>query len=245
MIYLARIGFFILTINLFPNALSSQNLTFDINYASDEVLVGEDSVGVFYGSIINTSSENINIRLLRSENVTNLGWTSSICIGSLCYSNWVDSVNVNIVNGDSADFSIYVWTNGEGNDSLSFSFFDLNHLSETVDLNIFIATQPLVSVFVDENKSSGSDFLKVYPNPFNSSLKIQYSLDKTSLISVNIYDLKGRLVSSIFKGYRGSGENYISWNPTKGNNVIKSSGFFICRIDIDGTFKSKKILYLK
>ena len=105
---------------------------------SDEVLVGEDSVGVFYGSIINTSSENINIRILRAENVTNLGWTSSICIGSLCYSNWVDSVNVNIVSEDSADFSIYVWTNGEGNDSLSFTFYDLNYLSETVDLNICI-----------------------------------------------------------------------------------------------------------
>ena len=112
MIYLARIASFILTINLFSNALNSQDLTFDVNYASNEVLVGEDSVGVFYGSIINTSSENINIRILRAENVTNLGWTSSICIGSLCYSNWVDSVNVNIVNGDSADFSIYVWTNG-------------------------------------------------------------------------------------------------------------------------------------
>ena len=41
------------------------------------------------------------------------------------------------------------------------------------------------------------------------------------------------------------GENYISWNPTKGSNVIKSSGSFICRIDIDGAFKSKKIIYLK
>ena len=111
MIYLGRIGSFILTINLFSNALNSQDLTFDINYASNEVLVGEDSVGVFYGSIINTSSENINIKILRAENVTNLGWTSSICIGSLCYSNWVDSVNVNIVSEDSADFSIYVWIN--------------------------------------------------------------------------------------------------------------------------------------
>ena len=76
MIYLVRLVFFILIVNLFSNALKSQDLSFDINYASDEVLVGEDSVGVFYGSIINTSSENINIRILRAENVTILGWTS-------------------------------------------------------------------------------------------------------------------------------------------------------------------------
>ena len=65
MIYLVRLAFFILIVNLSSNALKSQDLTFDVNYASDEVLVGEDSVGVFYGSIINTSSENINIRILK------------------------------------------------------------------------------------------------------------------------------------------------------------------------------------
>ena len=245
MIYLARIGSFILTINLFSNALNSQDLTFDIHYASNEFSVGEDSVGVFYGSIINNSSENINIQILRAENVTNLGWTSSICIGSLCYNNWVDSVNVNIVNGDSADFSIYVWTNGEGNDSLSFTFYDLNTPDENIDLKLFASTHLLISSFDLGNNSIDNTRINVFPNPFNSSLKIEYTLKRASFISVNIYDLKGRLVSSIFKGYRGSGENYISWNPTKGNNVIKSSGFFICRIDIDGTFKSKKILYLK
>ena len=92
MIYFARLAFFILIVNLFSNALKSQDLTFDVNYASNEVLVGQDSVGVFYGSIVNRATESINIAVVRRENVNLDDWTSSICIGSLCYSNWVDSV---------------------------------------------------------------------------------------------------------------------------------------------------------
>ena len=37
MIYLGRLAFFILIVNLFSNALNSQDLTFDVNYASNEV----------------------------------------------------------------------------------------------------------------------------------------------------------------------------------------------------------------
>ena len=173
MIYLVRLAFFILIINLFSNALNSQDLTFDVNYASDEVLVGADSVGVFYGSIINTSSENINIRILRSENVTNLGWTSSICIGSMCYSNWVDSVNVNIVNGDSADFSIYVWTNGQGESSIELELFDIefpNDLLQELDRMEFYVyetketikatTRPIVIISSNNEKELPDAFLR-------------------------------------------------------------------------------------
>ena len=78
MIYLARIGSFILTINLFSNALNSQDLTFDVNYASDEVLVGEDSVGVFYGSIINTSSENLVTMGLNGRRVVENNFSNQI-----------------------------------------------------------------------------------------------------------------------------------------------------------------------
>ena len=86
----------------------------------------------------------------------------------------MDSVNVNIVNGDSADFSIYVWTNGEGNDSLSFIFYDLDSPDENIDLKLFASTQLLQSPFELSNKNINNPHINIFPNPFNSSTNIVF-----------------------------------------------------------------------
>ena len=55
--------------------------------------------------------------------------------------------------------------------------------------------------------------INIFPNPFNSSFNIEYTFKKlSSNISINIYDLNGRFISSIFEGHQDSGENKINWN---------------------------------
>ena len=245
MIYFARLAFFILMVNLFSNDLKSQDLTFDVNYASDEVLVGEDSVGVFYGSIINTSSENINIRILRAENVTNTGWTSSICIGSLCYSNWVDSVNVNIVSGDSADFSIYVWTNGQGESSIELEIFDIASPNENMILNLSYYTNETVYIAHEDNYQTNNYSLKAYPNPFNSFVVFELVLEYDSFVTFNIYDLNGKHVNTLFNNFVSSGKRSFFWDSKCKNGFKIPSGIYFGSIETQNNVILKKIIYAK
>ena len=245
MTYLARLAFFILIVNLFSNALNSQDLTFDINYASDEVLVGEDSVGVFYGSIINTSFENINCRILRSENVTSTGWTSSICIGSLCYSNWVDSVNVNIVNGDSADFSIYVWTNGQGESSIELEIFDIASPNENMILNLGFYTNETVYISFENNYQTNDNSLKAYPNPFNTFIVFDFVLKYDSHLAFNIHNINGKHINTLFNNFLSSGKRSFYWDSKCKNGFKIPSGIYFGSIKTENNFILKKIIYAK
>ena len=84
-----------------------------------------------------------------------------------------------------------------------------------------------------------------YPNPFNPKTKIQYSLPKDTYVSINIYDLNGKIVKSLIKEFQNAGVKNIMW---KGNNDFGqtlSAGVYILVFNSDEYYASKKMLLLK
>ncbi|HUI29375.1 MAG TPA: T9SS type A sorting domain-containing protein [Candidatus Acidoferrales bacterium] len=85
-----------------------------------------------------------------------------------------------------------------------------------------------------------------FPNPFNPSTTIRYSVPKNSYVRVAIYDLLGREVTSLVNGVQHASEYSVQWNPSG-----LSSGIYFCRIqaasmDGSGNFTSvKKLVYMK
>ena len=54
-----------------------------------------------------------------------------------------------------------------------------------------------------------------YPNPFNSSTWIEYSVPWQSIVAVTVIDLLGREVATIFSGQQGPGRHKLEWNAGK------------------------------
>jgi hypothetical protein len=50
-----------------------------------------------------------------------------------------------------------------------------------------------------------------YPNPFNGSLRLEFSLETAGLTSLEIYDLAGRLVGVALRGYQMAGDHSVTW----------------------------------
>jgi len=50
-----------------------------------------------------------------------------------------------------------------------------------------------------------------YPNPFNSSTMIPFTLSRTAEVKVAVYDLSGREVATLFSGQADAGRHSISW----------------------------------
>jgi subtilisin-like proprotein convertase family protein len=79
-----------------------------------------------------------------------------------------------------------------------------------------------------------------YPNPFNPVTVIKYSIPKTSHVSLVIYDLLGREVTSLVNEYKQAGTYEVRWNASSFAN-----GVYIYRLSSDGFTSSKKMILLK
>jgi hypothetical protein len=72
-----------------------------------------------------------------------------------------------------------------------------------------------------------------YPNPFNTSTTICYSLQTSADIRLNIYNLKGEKVRTLINRHQSAGTFEISWNGCNDNNVRVASGIYIYRMEIN------------
>jgi hypothetical protein len=79
-----------------------------------------------------------------------------------------------------------------------------------------------------------------YPNPFNTSTTIKYSLPSASNVSIDIYEITGRKIKTIFSEKQNAGEYSVVWNARD-----VPSGVYLYRIKTDNQTISKKCLLLK
>jgi hypothetical protein len=90
-------------------------------------------------------------------------------------------------------------------------------------------------------KSSGYLLLHNYPNPFNPSTKIKFSVPQTAFASVKIFDTSGRCIASLFEGV-------IAANALQSgtfNAVGLSSGLYVARLESAGKSQVRKLLLMK
>ncbi len=93
-------------------------------------------------------------------------------------------------------------------------------------------TLPLIAV---KNAASGGpkafDIKQNYPNPFNPKTNITYTLRLPQIISLKIYDVRGREVVTLFEGYKEAG----TYTETFGGYKFPS-GIYYCRL-VSGSYR--------
>jgi hypothetical protein len=79
-----------------------------------------------------------------------------------------------------------------------------------------------------------------YPNPFNPMTIISFSLHQRSFVSLKIFDVRGREVSTIVLGELQAGSYARQWNATN-----MPSGVYFYRLQAGKYRETKKLLLLK
>ncbi len=85
-----------------------------------------------------------------------------------------------------------------------------------------------------------------FPNPFNPSTTIRYDLNKAANVRIQVFNIKGQIVTTLLDRYIEAGKHSIVWNgkDTASNSV--SSGLYLYKLIIDDkTLSMKKCLLLK
>ncbi|MEW6684708.1 MAG: lamin tail domain-containing protein [Candidatus Edwardsbacteria bacterium] len=69
-----------------------------------------------------------------------------------------------------------------------------------------------------------------YPNPFISETVIEYSLSEPSVVSLQIYDIQGKLVRVLTKAKKEAGYHSIHWDRKDESGERVSSGIYLCKL---------------
>jgi len=79
-----------------------------------------------------------------------------------------------------------------------------------------------------------------YPNPFNPSTHIRYSLSVRAKVSLSIWNVDGELVERLLQGYQSPGEHIVNWEP---RNL--SAGVYFYTLQVGNRTQTRKCVFLK
>jgi hypothetical protein len=84
-----------------------------------------------------------------------------------------------------------------------------------------------------------------YPNPFNPTTTIRYSIEEPGSVSLDIYNIKGQLVKTLYQGNAEIGSHTAIWNGLDNSGNACSSGVYFYRLRTPKTSLVRKMLMLK
>lgn len=84
-----------------------------------------------------------------------------------------------------------------------------------------------------------------WPNPFNPSTSISFELLKAGPARLDVYDLRGRLVTTLLDKELGTGTHSLDWEGTDANGAPVASGVYLYRLSAGGTSSSRKMALVK
>ena len=84
-----------------------------------------------------------------------------------------------------------------------------------------------------------------FPNPFNPSTTIKYSVEETGDVIIKIYDSLGKQVKMLVNETKNQGEYRTIWDGRDNNGKIVSSGVYFYQIQVDQFIQAKKMIMLR
>ena len=84
-----------------------------------------------------------------------------------------------------------------------------------------------------------------YPNPFNPSTQIAYTLTEPAIVEVAIYNLTGRLMRSYHQGIQPAGSYSVYWNGRTADGLPAPSGVYFYRIQAGNEVFTDRMLLMK
>jgi hypothetical protein len=82
------------------------------------------------------------------------------------------------------------------------------------------------------------------PNPFRDRTVISYSVPRALDVSIGVYDLSGRLVTTLVNGRQPAGRHTVTWNRTDGTGNRVASGVYFYKLT-SGNYRTTRKLVVE
>lgn len=93
--------------------------------------------------------------------------------------------------------------------------------------------------------SARTSVRKVFPNPFNPSTTIEFSVPRAGPASVRIFDLQGKRVATLVNEALGAGVYRVRWNGKSDDGRDLSSGVYFASVESNRSRDSARLMIVK
>ncbi len=180
-------------------------MTWDTTFVGVEP--GEE--GVFYTYFENLQAEADSVTVTIEKDVDD-GWTVFMCAEGACLLPFITTTRIEVVPEYPDTVSVHVFTN----DVVTMGHVHLTAVpdgcpEETHQVTFTVSTDP---DGVPSIAPETAQLLHAYPNPFNPSTTIEFTLAHQQQIQLTVYDLHGRQVTQLADGMYSTGSHQLTFD---------------------------------
>ncbi len=84
-----------------------------------------------------------------------------------------------------------------------------------------------------------------FPNPFNPSTNVTFSVPELSQVTLKIYNVLGEEVQTLFSDRMDRGTKTVEWDGHQANGSVAPSGMYVVRMTAGSFVQSRKMMLLK
>ena len=101
------------------------------------------------------------------------------------------------------------------------------------------------NITINHNSLTDFQLEQNFPNPFNPSTTINYSVPESSFVHLKVYDILGNEVATLVNENKKAGEYSVKWNGLNSSGTQVSSGIYFYRISAGSFIQVKKMVFMK
>ena len=117
--------------------------------------------------------------------------------------------------------------------------------STTILTSGFWGSVAQITLDVDDVMPEEFSISKAYPNPFNPTVNIDFSIPEESDINIQIFDLLGRNVFNHEQNFNTAGKYRFQWHGVNDLGTPIASGVYFVTIQHKANIFKQKITFLK
>jgi len=187
------------------------------------------------------------------SNVTEIGvFEDEICVGAIAVEDTCAQILVysDNANRDPIPFTFEIVT-GRGFSTPTKDYLVLNQMTGEFEPSVIISGRQGYSAIKfgeqvePENIISRPLLNGNYPNPFNPTTTISFSVSTEQDIELTIYNIKGQKIKTLYSGTADVGEHTVIWEGKDNSDKQVSSGIYVYKLTTNNKELTRKMLMMK
>lgn len=110
-------------------------------------------------------------------------------------------------------------------------------------MGVFAAPVPVSTAAASPAPAEQADHLRVWPNPFRTSLSISFDVPRSCFVDLAIHAVDGRRVQTLLARETAVGSHRFVWNGKDAEGRRAATGVYYVRLSGAGFEAARKVVY--